>query len=405
MNTSVKPPSMMVAHLSDLPSGGAAVAADRLVQGLLEIGFSAERWILSNQFTENIQFPRTALESGTKRPLTERLIKNFSKRTAARMRSIRHLGLLLAKIEACQPSILHLHNLHASGITHNELLAIPMEIPIVWTLHDAWPMAPWAYRWNDGRGLPVTEGAEADGIQNSLLRRMRFFETRKNLVLTSPSHWLAGIAEEYTPEGTRIEVIPYGMPSSQFKCIPKKEACIHLGLDADLAWIGFAASNIDSRKGGDVFRDALSLCADHNDLGVLIWGDDSQWKPPQNIRAHRFGFISEAARLSLLYSACSIFVCPSRIDNLPNTILESMACGTPVIGSKIGGIPDMVRPGETGWLFDRNSPQDCAKTILNALNEKETLLLYSKNCRAILLHEYGLQLQATRYLKLYKNLL
>jgi glycosyltransferase involved in cell wall biosynthesis len=333
----------------------------------------------------------------------ERFIKNFSRGTAAILRRQRHKKLLLAMLQERTPRILHLHNLHASGLTHDDLLEIPSEIPIIWTLHDTWPVVPCAYQWSDPQGQTITIGAEVDGIHKSLLRRKRFFETRKNLILVSPSQWLAGIAKQNTPEGTRIEVIPYGISSDAFFQIPKTEAQKKLGLDPSLTWVGFAASSIDSRKGGDVFLEALALCADHKDLGVMIWGDDSLWQYPANIRIRRFGFISDEERLSQLYSACSIFVCPSRIDNLPNTVLESMACGTPVIGSDVGGIPDMICPRDTGWLYGENSPEECAKTIRAALLEKDDLPHYSERCRSTVLHEYNLQLQAIRYLRLYNS--
>ena len=135
----------------------------------------------------------------------------------------------------------------------------------------------------------------------------------------------------------------------------------------------------------------------------MIWGDDSQWQYPPNITVRRFGFISDEERLSHLYSACSIFVCPSRIDNLPNTVLESMACGTPVIGSQVGVIPAMIRPGNTGWLYGANSAIECAKTIRAALLEKHDFPHYGERCRSAALHEYNLHLQANRYLRLYNS--
>jgi glycosyltransferase involved in cell wall biosynthesis len=343
------------------------------------------------------------LEKGSKRPLHERILKNFSRGTAETLRRQRHKKLLLAKLQERNPHILHIHNLHASGLTHDDLLEIPPTIPIIWTLHDTWPVMPCAYQWSDAQGQTITIRTEVDGVHKSLLRRKRFFETRKNLILVSPSQWLAGIAEQHTPEGTRIEVIPNGISPESFTPIPKSDAQKKLGLDPDLTWIGFSASSIDTRKGGDVFLEALALCADNKDLGVMIWGDDSQWQYPPNIRVRRFGFISDEESLSQLYSACSIFVCPSRIDNLPNTVLESMACGTPVIGSQVGGIPDMIRPGNTGWLYGENSAKECAKTIRAAFLEKDDLSHYGERCRRAVIHQYNLQLQANRYLRLYNS--
>jgi glycosyltransferase involved in cell wall biosynthesis len=394
---------MKVAHLCDSAKGGAAAAADRLVEGLIQINVDAERWTLGRDGSQNLRFPHLFLEQDSKRPFLERALKIFSKRAAASLRRKRHKKLLLAELKERNPHILHIHNLHASGLTHDDLLEIPPAIPIIWTLHDTWPVLPWAYQWSDAQGQTITIGDEVDGIHKSLIRRKRFFETRKNLILVSPSQWLAGIAEQNTPAGTRIEVIPYGVSTDSFTRISKFEARRKLELDPDLTWIGFAASSIDSRKGGDVFLEALALCADHKDLGVIIWGDDSQWQYPPNIKVRRFGFISDEDRLSQLYSACSIFVCPSRIDNLPNTVLESMACGTPVIGSQVGGIPDMINSNDTGWLYEENSAKECAIAIQTALNEKQIWLQLAENCEERILKFYSLELQANQYHKIYSE--
>ena len=106
--------------------------------------------------------------------------------------------------------------------------------------------------------------------------------------------------------------------------------------------------------------------------------------------------------MAAVYSAADLFVSPSLQDNLPNTVLESLACGTPVVGSHTGGIPDMVRPGETGWLFETGNVEALRATLQEALATRDLTGLRTR-CREVAEREYSLELQAERYKKLYEE--
>jgi glycosyltransferase involved in cell wall biosynthesis len=98
-------------------------------------------------------------------------------------------------------------------------------------------------------------------------------------------------------------------------------------------------------------------------------------------------------------------VIPSLYDNLPQTVLEATACGTPTVGFAIGGIPDMVRAGVTGWLVP---PQDIGAlraSIRALLDDPAKRAEMAANCRRIAVKEYSLEVQARRYMKLYEEIL
>lgn len=120
---------------------------------------------------------------------------------------------------------------------------------------------------------------------------------------------------------------------------------------------------------------------------------------------HHLGSISSNTLLSVFYSLADVFVIPSRQDNLPNTVLESMACGTPVVGFDVGGIPDMVRPGETGWLAEPESVHSLQEAIEAALSDNERRNQMGQTCRAVVEAEYTLTVQAEAYRALYEQLL
>src|SRR5208282_2505094 len=88
-------------------------------------------------------------------------------------------------------------------------------------------------------------------------------------------------------------------------------------------------------------------------------------------------------------------------DNLSNTAMESIACGTPVVGFAVGGIPDLVRPGLTGSLAKPGDALDLRKAIAEILSDDERLKKMAANCRKIAVEEYTIEIQARRYLEVY----
>jgi glycosyltransferase involved in cell wall biosynthesis len=109
--------------------------------------------------------------------------------------------------------------------------------------------------------------------------------------------------------------------------------------------------------------------------------------------------------MSIAMSAADVFVCPTRADNLPNVVLESMACGTPVVGFNVGGVPDMVRPGLTGLLAPPEDVQALRAAIKALLDDENLLGGMSAVCRQIAVNEYSLAVQARRYAELYESLI
>jgi len=85
--------------------------------------------------------------------------------------------------------------------------------------------------------------------------------------------------------------------------------------------------------------------------------------------------------------------------------LESMACGTPVVSFRVGGVPELVRPGITGYLAEPGDANDLANGILQLLEDEALRQAMSQQCRAIALKEYPLELQVQRYLELYRQVL
>jgi glycosyltransferase involved in cell wall biosynthesis len=123
------------------------------------------------------------------------------------------------------------------------------------------------------------------------------------------------------------------------------------------------------------------------------------------MKVFSFGYLNSDRLKSIAYSAADLFIFPTRADNLPLVLQESMACGTPMVSFKIGGVPDLVRPGITGYLALPEDTQDFCDGIVKLLEDEPLRKKMSENCRDIALKEYSLDLQAQQYMQLYQQVL
>ena len=391
--------------LTDGSAGGAAAATAHLVAGLESLHPGKHQWwhfSPSSVLTENK--PALSLDPSPKRPTFERILKNVSRPLADKLRRKRHRLAFHQRIHAELPSIINFHNIHSCGLNHDDLQRIPAEIPIVWTMHDCWSFNVRAFEWINQVTKEIQFLCDDLPHQEARQRREELFRKRQDLVLVAPSKWLAHSAREVVGPEIRIEHIPYGICSETFQPSPVTEARNELGLDPDKVWLGIAATHAHYRKGLDVLAAALHQI-DCQNIGLLSWGQKPDLLWPDNLEVNPIGHVSDQKKIARLYAACDLFVCPSRSDNLPNTILESLACGIPVIGSDAGGIPDMVRPEVTGWVFSSDHPKSCANSIRQAITQRENWPNLKANCRQIALEDYSLQRQATSYSKLFAELL
>ncbi|MBU6182382.1 MAG: glycosyltransferase [Verrucomicrobia bacterium] len=398
-------PFLRVAHLIDQPTGGAAVAANRLVQGLAKNQeFHLERWSFGKNRDSLSGIECYPLERRFPKTVLERLVRIPSKKCARFLQRNRQRRALLSTVAERKPDILHLHNLHASALNHDDLALLPNSVRLVWTMHDCWPVAPWAYRWKNIDGTYHFQGKEKRPEKEALGARKRFFAKRNGMFLVSPSRWLRSEALISIREGIPIRRIPYGVSENCASSIPKNASKTFFGLDPAKIWIGLSASSFDCRKGADIIASALGLL-NRSDIGIVLWGKYEEINLPGHVSRFFAGYVSDEHRQGQLYSACDLFVCPSRIDNLPNTVLESMACGTPVVASDCGGIPDMVTPSETGWLFQPSSPESCMESLNKAFCSREAWYDYGLRCRKKIKELFSLERQANSYSDTYKELM
>lgn len=294
---------------------------------------------------------------------------------------------------------------------------LPRSIPIVWTLHDMNPFTGGCHydngcgRFSNHCGACPQLGSSdpTDFSYESWHRRDKALSLMapSTLNIVCPSQWLAHEARKSSLfRGFPVSVIPYGIETDEFCPLDKGICKQALGLEVDDRTVLFVADNVNNaRKGLDLLVESIRLLPADPRLIMLTLGKSM---PKLNIETRHvhLGHVSKNRLLATVFNAAEVFVCPSRQDNLPNTILEALSCGTPVVGFNVGGIPDMVREGLTGATAAAEDTRGLATSISEILDlsqEEKAKMAY--RCRRLVLDEYSLHLQAERYLALYENLL
>jgi len=313
--------------------------------------------------------------------------------------------------------LVQLHNLHGGYLSPSVLPRLSQIKPVIWTLHDMWPLTGHcAYsldcgRWRTGCGrCPyLREYPDLWHDQTALLwRRKRQLYAKSHLTLVTPSRWLADLVRQSPLLGHFPVVrIPNGVDLRHYRMLPKGDARARLGLPQGNALVLFIAESLDEdRKGGRQLAKALSGLRWNPPppLSLVTVGRGAArvaW--PTAIDHIDLGFVQDQALLPVIYSAVDIMVCPSLADNLPNTVLEAMACGTPVIAFTVGGIPEVVRHLETGYLATAFKPDDLAHGLELLLRNEPLRCRLSLRCRQVAEQEHSLDLQAKRYVELYRE--
>jgi glycosyltransferase involved in cell wall biosynthesis len=226
--------------------------------------------------------------------------------------------------------------------------------------------------------------------------------------VVAPSQWIATEARRSTLfDRFPVSVIPYAVDTEVFR--PMREARRLLdafGISPSARIVLFVADHTTNlRKGFQLLDAALGNLKNNSDLAVVSLGRGE--KPTLDAALHHvhLGSITEDRMMAAVFSMADVFVIPSLQDNLPNTVLESMASGTPVVGFRVGGIPDMVRDGENGLLVSSGDVVGLARAIETLLTDEGRRACMGIAGRRIAEREYTYRVQAERYSTLYRSLL
>jgi glycosyltransferase involved in cell wall biosynthesis len=321
-------------------------------------------------------------------------------------------GSLFAQIPTCD--VINLHWI-AGFVDYQSFFArMPQVTPVVWTLHDMNAFTGGChYDLGCDRHAKTCGACPQLGSSNPTDLARQIWQRKKaafgrvpsnRLHVVTPSQWLARkFSESSLGRSFSVSIIPYGLETEDFAPRDRHTARDFLGIPREAAVILFVSEAVDDRrKGFALLAQALSGL-DVPDLFLLSVGRGTLSLDVKIPWLH-FGNVNHDRVLSFVYSAADVYVIPSIQDNLPNTVLEAMACGTPVVGFDIGGVPDMVRPGVTGLLAPAGDVQGLRATIAELLLNPERRAAMAANCRRIAVDEYALEVQARRYVELYESI-
>jgi glycosyltransferase involved in cell wall biosynthesis len=293
---------------------------------------------------------------------------------------------------------------------------LPVGTPLVWTLHDmssftggcSQDMACGKFTQQCGACPQLGSSDEADLTRDVWRRKQKYYSGLhpERCHIVTPSRWL-GEEVKRSPLFSRFprSVIPYGLDLEVFKPRDRRFSREVLGIPQDAKVILFVSNGLHTHlKGFKHLVGALESMESPNGIFLLCLGFGSSPAFERFPHAHIPSMTNDRS-LSMVYSAADVFVLPSLADNLPNTMLEALACGTPVVGFATGGIPDGVRPGVTGLLAKTGDSAELRTAILEMLSNDVKRAEMSANCRRIALTEYDLGLQTSRYVELYSEML
>lgn len=310
-------------------------------------------------------------------------------------------------------------NLHwiSHFIDYNTLFDILNEkTPIFWTLHDMnvftggchYTNGCIKYKEKCGKCPQLGKIKENDLSKKIWSNKKKIFDqiSSDQIHFVANSNWLKQEAQNsMVLRKFNISYIHFGLNHNIF-CVRNKQAIRKsLNIPSESKVILFVSQSLSNRrKGFNQLIKAINELKSINNL-ILISIGNGKATEIKKIPVLNFGSIENDMILSLIFNAADIFVIPSLQEAFGQTALEAMACGTPVVGFDTGGIPDMVKPYETGLLAKVGDSYDLAEKIQWMLDNRVKREEMGKNCRTMVENEFRLDIQASRYLELYRNML
>jgi len=401
--------------------GGAALATYRLHTGLRRIGVDSTL-LVQGKVTDdcNVLGPQTKFQNTLAKvtPYLDQLaVRLYRNREQQLFSSGITLHSLLPRVQKINPDIIHLSWVAAGFLPLGAIKKFKK--PIVWTLHDMWPFTGGChydgecgkYRQSCGACPVLHSSNEYDLSKWNWKRKERAWKDL-DLTVVAPSSWLAECARSSSLFGhCRIEVLPNAIDEARYKPIDKTEARYAYNLPQDKKLILFSASGDvnDKRKGFQFLLPALRTMAHNGWDGqseLVIIGAAKPKEPIHfGMKAHYIGRLYDDMSQVLLYSAADVVVAPSVQENLSNTVMESLACGTPVVAFNIGGMPDLIQHTSNGYLVEPYSPEGLAGRIVWVLENESRRDLLSQHAREDAAMRYGLTHVAAQYQALYQDIL
>ena len=405
-------------------TGGAAVAASRLMEALNNNGVKA-KMLVRDKETDRLT---VAAVPGQKWMqfyfLWERFVVwlrlHFNRKHLFEV-DIANCGADITQLPEFQEAdVVHLHWINQGMLSLKGIRKIlNTGKPVVWTMHDIWPATAICHLTLDCRNFEtqcahcrlLPGNGSTNDLSTQIWKRKQQMLNDRQITFVTCSQWLAGEAQKSALlKGQRVVSIPNPIDTHIYTPKDKQQARQRVGLPTEGRIILFASQRVTNRnKGMGYLLEACRLLAEQypekkEDITVAILGGHAEEIEGQlPFRTCPLGYVNDEQRIVDIYNAADVFVLPSLSENLPNTIMEAMACGVPSVGFRVGGIPEEIDHQQNGYVADYCSSEDLARGIWWTLYEADHEAV-RKACLQKVAHNYSQQSVANRYLEVYESL-
>lgn len=388
-------------------AGGAAIAASRLCRALQKNGVNASM----------LTSGKGCFKGHTWQFLWERLVilirNRFSSLNLWAV-DIANAGEDITATEAFRRAdVIHLHWINQGFLSIQTIEKIVSSgKTIVWTMHDAWNSTGIChltlgcdnYRQECGCCKYLAVRSDND-LSHKIWKKKRSLYSKNNIRFVSCSEWLRNeVLGSKLMAQQQVVTIPNPIDTSCYYPCGKTASRQALGLPHDKKLLLFVAQGVNNpNKGMQYLIDAMQAIEDKNIALVMLGGRASQIIDAlDGIPVYALGYVSDTETIRQVYSASDAFVLPSLSENLPNTIMEAMACGTPCVGFNVGGIPEMISHRQTGYVAEYRNADDLAAGIRYVLDEANTERLSQESLRKVR-EQYSEDVVASKYMELYSG--
>ncbi|MGR3274486.1 glycosyltransferase family 4 protein [Acaryochloris marina NIES-2412] len=404
---------MKVLHINQIDFlGGAAIAANRLHQGLRKQGIDSQ--LLVDTVSADSDFVSRIVRNRFAENMTSRFTSLFG---------LKYINLSSTFSIPDHPdfqaaNVINFHNLHGNYFNYLALPKLTNRKPAILTLHDMWSFTghcSYSFdcdRWKHGCGnCPYLETYPSISRDSTKIewKLKHWSHSKSNLVVAAPSRWLEQQARESILNMHEIQHIPYGIDTHIYRPIENDLCRSILDISPRKKILMFGAQSLkDSRKGGDLLLKILQMIPTtlSKDIVLLTIGSGGEKiSKSVDMPVINIGYLSSDYLKAMIYSVADIFLFPTRADNLPLTLMESLSCGTPIISFDVGGVPDLVHHGKTGYLAKSENIEDFSNYIIRLLEDRSTQENMSTQCRNLANSEFSLDIQTKRYIDLYKKIM
>lgn len=373
-------------------TGGAAVAANRLKEALNNNGIKA-KMLVRDKESDDITVAQLNKSWHQKWDfLWERFViymRLHFKRDNLFLIDIANAGTDITKTrEFKEADVIHLSWINQGMLSLKGIRKIlESNKPVVWTMHDLWPASSICHYARNCRNYekqcgncPLLPGnGSGNDLSARIWRKKRKILERNSILFVTCSRWLADKAKKSgLLSGQKVISIPNPIDSRAFTKENREEARLYAGLPEGKKLILFVSQRVtDKRKGMDYFITAINKMVEahpemKDNCGIAILGGKAEELADKlPLPSYPLGYVSEEKKIASIYNSVDLFVLPSLEDNLPNTIMEAMACGVPCVGFNTGGIPEMIDHLKNGYVAEYKSSDDLARGIHWVLSEAD----------------------------------